>query len=326
MSRAEAFPVEGKGSWLPRRQRRPGYLAPCLLALYGGSLYAQSARAPDPSPPTQSAELAPTGPAAREVGQLSDDPAVHMLLELAKGRFNQGVLAQDAASIERALDALELGMALSPAPGLLFNAARVEQQLGHCAEATDLYQRFLAGQAAGAGRERTERQLEQLGACDAAQLTRAAWVLPGLSHGLHAPAVGSAPYEPPVSWTSLEESLDAPETADTGRIVSWSLVGAAGVCAVLTGVFFAQAYSAQQDIDDLQNHPEAPDAGSRLTELQQQGQSAQRRAQIFGVLTGTLGLAGGIGLWWTSRAAASPERGGSPAGLGGVAATWTGQF
>jgi hypothetical protein len=253
-------------------------------------------------------------------------------LDLAKQRFNHGVLDRDLASTKQALDALRLAMAISGASGLFYNAARVEQQLGHCREATDLYRRFLAKRPESTAQARAEHQLARLGACDDSQPGESAWVVPQVSHTLQWNAVGPSGDDPPVGWGQLEVSADTPPGVPVESIVVWGLAGGAGLSAVLASVFFVRAWGVHEDFEDTRNNPQGAGDGSHLIELQEQGRSAQRGARVFGVIAGTLGLATGVGFWLTSRAADDSGVEQVPAGVGmravsdGVAASWTGHF
>jgi len=239
-------------------------------------------------------------PAAVEPSEAAAATSVEQfLLELAKDRFNRGVLEKDRAELERALDALRLGHSLSQDPALAFNAARVARELGQCAEARIWYETFLAGESKPERRQRAERQLAELAPCDPNQPTESVWVLPAQSAEVLSVPAWRLWSAQPVSWPEFESSPSAP-AVHPARPWFWGAAGAAGVSAVLTGVFLVQANSKDAALEQLQPDPADPAATQeRIQQLQSEGRAAQTRAQVFGLVSLGLGVTAAVGLWVT---------------------------
>jgi len=275
-----------------------------LVGLWVEPCPAQPASSPLPSAPA--AELPSDSPAptaeAEEANDSSSAQSVgvaQFLLELAKDRFNRGVLEKNPAELERALDALRFGYSLSAAPALAFNAARVARELGHCAEARAWYETFLAREQRPERRQRAEHQLAGLAPCDPSQPTESVWVLPAQSVWvLPVPAWGLSSAQP-ATFAQLESSASEPAPS-ASRPWFWGVAGAAGVSAVLSGVFLVQAGSKDAELERLQ--PDAADpaaSAERVQHLQAEGRAAQTRAQVFGAITAGLGVTAAVGLWVT---------------------------
>ncbi|HKO94364.1 MAG TPA: hypothetical protein VJU61_24590 [Polyangiaceae bacterium] len=284
-----------------RRHRSYVMRLALLAGLWGEPCLAEPGSAVAPG---RAIELPSESPAAAPLVVEPSEPAAassveQFLLELAKQRFNRGVLEKDRAQLERALDALRFGYSLSQDPALAFNAARVARELGHCAEVRFWYETFLARESKPERRQRAERQLAELAPCDPNQPTESAWVLPAQSaEVLSAPAwrLSSAK---PVSWPEFESSPSAPAGA-AARPWFWGAAGAAGVSAVLTGVFLVQASSKDAALEELQPDPADPQATEeRIQQLQSEGRAAQTRAQVFGLVALGLGVTATVGLWVT---------------------------
>jgi len=293
---------QGARSWLPRA------LA-ALLVLCPAVVHAEDEH-PTGTEPAASLSARRDGDAQAESDAASDTPlqrGVGFLERLARDRFNRGVLERQPELLEQALDALELGMLLSPAPGLVFNAALVQQRLGHCSEAAELFRRFLALPTSGKSRERAEQQLSQLASCTESEPQRAALVLPGVSLEVELPPSAPDRYAPVLGWREFAESEPEPGIG-AGRIAFWSLAAGAVLSAGYAVVCVAQAGSAHEDFERLATSGGDPE---QLAAAQQAGQSAQTRARIFGGVAAGLGLGAGLVFWLTRGPSAGAEAGAS---------------
>jgi hypothetical protein len=287
-------------AWRPLRRGR--LLGPCALAL---CCRVEPSAAQAPAAPAAAASAESSAPQSAELAEGADGTraVARFLLERAKERFNRGVLERDASELERAFDALLLGRALSRDPALSFNAARVARELGQCREAQLLYQSFLASEPSAERRARAERQLTELGECDAAELTLDSSVLPGVALGVAAVPpwrLGAAPF----GWDELQPGEVAPEARPAWL---WALAGGAGASALLTGIFLLQAGSKDAELERFRPDPAAPEqAGAQIRRLQSGGRAAQTRARVFGVLTAGLGIGTLAGFWFTAPAEEAP--------------------
>lgn len=245
------------------------------------------------------------------------------LLEQAKERFNRGVASHDREALEGALDLLKLGRNLTGDPAFDFNAARVARELGRCAEASAGYQRFIEREPKGERRQRAEQRLAELHCSSEAALATVE-VLPGETPRLTAIAPGRGLRPPALSWDELGTG-PAAESSSSTPIVLWGLVGAAGVSALLSGVFLAQAGSKDSELAHLQ--PGDEQRPEKVAQLQADGHAAQTRARIFGALAAGLGAGAAIGFWWSSQSAATQESGLVVQSDGaGASASWVGSF
>lgn len=238
---------------------------------------------------------------ADDLGERPEARALaQFLLARAKQRFNRGVLEKAPAELEAAFDLLSLGRTLELDPAFAFNAARVARELGHCQEARLLYQQFLELERNPERRQRAEQRLGELAGCDAFELTTASSVLPGVALGV-LPAPWQTGPARPLAWTELEPAVAA-EESEWQRPLCWSLLGGAGVSAVLSTIFAVQAASKDAELERFTPDPTQPDAApAQIAQLQSEGRAAQTRARVFGAIAAGLGVAAGVGFWVSSR-------------------------
>ena len=309
-------------------EKRRALGAACKLALLALSSVAPC-RAQTPalaqrgSPAPQGGEL-PAPPAASLNGGSDSGALARFLLERAKERFNRGVLEHDRADLESAWDVLNLGRTLTLDPAFAFNAARVARDLGRCQDARLSYQAFIEQEPSAERRQRAEQRLSELGSCADSPPSEASSVLPGETLGVMPTAAWHTLQPRLLAWDELAQA-PAAESRHGERLLLWGLVGAAGVSAVLSGIFFARAASRDRALEQLP--PDGQSLPETITELQAEGHTAQTRARIFGVLAAGLGAGAAIGFWWSARADESSGSGlAFLASNSGASARWQRRF
>ena len=87
--------------------------------------------------------------------------------EEARSVYSLGKAAYDRGDYQEALTRFSRAYALRPAPALLFNMAQASRLSGkgHCAEALDLYERYLQRDPAPENRTEVEERIGQMRAC-----------------------------------------------------------------------------------------------------------------------------------------------------------------
>jgi hypothetical protein len=130
-----------------------------------------------------------------------------------------------------------------------------------------------------------------------------------------------------VSWAELEATASAAEPSSY-RPWFWGAAGAAGVSALLSGIFVVQAGSKDAELERLEPDPADPGAAAEhAEELQSEGRAAQTRARVFGAVAAGLGVTAVVGLWLTSPASEAPSSElVLQASSDGASATWHRRF
>jgi len=138
----------------------------------------------------------------------------------------EGLEAFERKQYEQGLEAFEKAYALSPLPGFLYNLALGNRLLGRCAEAAELYRRYLAADPKAKNRKKVEARLEEMERCAEGQKPKPA---PAPEPPDEAPAVlEPAPPPPPPPPVVVTEPEPAPKRSSPLPWISAALGVAAG--------------------------------------------------------------------------------------------------
>ena len=247
--------------------------------------------------PIPAATLAPPPQSEQASIDTRARDAAEQLERRARVYFNRGVLKQSPDAFERATACLQLAMTLSPAPGLVFNRAVVEQRLGHCADASNLFSRFLSIAPSSPSRARAEAAIVDLADCAKQSPGESAFSMPGRSLELMLP---EARIEAgPVQWEELPSDLPTVEAhlearaTEKRKVWLWTLGGATAMSLVVTSILFIETWLAH---DRLERALRLGHSGD-ISRLRDRGEALQLYTRLSAGFTGALGGATALSLF-----------------------------
>ena len=212
-------------------------------------------------------------------------------LQRAAALYDKGKRHFDIAEYTAAIAAWKEAYLLSSEPLLLFNIAQAHRLAGDCGQANRFYLNYKRVQP----RPANQAELDSA-------MAKCAGIAPAT--GDTTPTTGTPPVrvEPPPTTTSP----GTPETVDvdqgrTLRLSGLAVAGAGGIAGIIAIVY---AVRASEKADDVAGRPAGSMWSKELDQIQADGQSAQTRARIFGVIS-AIGIAGGAAVWWYGRTKSS---------------------
>lgn len=214
-------------------------------------------------------------------------------LQKAATLYDRGKRHFDIAEYAAAIAAWKEAYLLSSEPLLLFNIAQAHRLAGDCAQANRFYLNYKRVQP------RPPNQAE----LDSA-MAKCAGVAPATGDGgqttITPPVVEPPPsvVEPPPETVPPQREA-TPETVEVDQGRTWRLsglaIGAAG--GVAGAIAIVYAVRASEKADDIASLPPGTQWTKELDDAQADGQSAQTRSRVFGVIS-VAALIGGAALYY----------------------------
>lgn len=201
--------------------------------------------------------------------------------------FAIGKRHYDLAEYRPAIAAWKRAYLLSNEPLLLFNIAQAYRLSGDCAQANRFYFNYQRLVPKPANRLELE---EAMAKCQGVEPATADTAEPGTEPG------PTGPVEPP---RPPEKPPEVP-TVDRGgnlRLAGISTAAAGGAIGIVSLVF---GLSARSKAGEIEGKPRNTTWSPDLAELERDGEAAQGRARVFGVIS-VAAIATGATLWWIGR-------------------------
>ncbi len=231
----------------------------------------------------------------------------------AKKHLEKAMQDHAAGKFEDALGELTLAYSLDPQPNLLYAIGQVHVKLGHCAEAIDFYQRFLASKPPAGPAGEAQQAIET---CQ-----KHATLEPLVNE----PKTPAKPVEPPPPPPPAPRSLPPPPPPPPpgpspfyADLVGDALVGA-GVIAGIVGI--VEYTGARSDLDSADKQS-TYDAHQKLVD---DASSKRTLSVIFGAAGGALVVGGVVRYLVHDRTEGSHGVAIVPTTRGGVV-TWSARF
>jgi len=258
--------------------------------------------------------------AARSAEEVS--PAADAAAEEA---YRRAEAAYQGKDLPGALREMEQAYGLSQRADLLYNLARIEDELGRCGPARAHYQQYLEQVPEGEARAEAKLADERLGAT----CVEAAAGAPGPAAPVvatAAPAPAPPPVRPPVATAGPGPApITTEDHGSTQRWLGWSLI-AGGVVAGLGAAYFLD--SAIDSRNALQASVDADLAGGPPYDqgLKDEQERHERTARALGASSAALLVGGAIVVLLAPRASESGSRVGVQLQPGLFAATYGQRF
>jgi hypothetical protein len=202
----------------------------------------------------------------------------------AAALYDTGKRHFDIAEYAAAIAAWKEAYLLSSEPLLLFNIAQAHRLAGDCAQAN----RFYLNYKRVAPRPANQAELDSA-------MAKCAGIEPAT--GDTTPTTPSAiRVEPPPPAPAPALTPDVVEV-DQGRTLRYSGLAVGGAGAVAGIIAIVYAVRASEKADEVAGRPVGTPWSNDLDQVQADGQSAQTRARIFGVVS-AIGLLGGAAVWY----------------------------
>lgn len=237
-----------------------------------------------------------------------------------------------AQRYDQAITAYSKAHALTDAAGFLYNIAQSYRLAGNCRKAIEYYEQFLADAPDTPIRAKVEGFVTEMWRCIDRQGKAEPRPDPSATgDGVIEKRVSADSGSDPLQDDRLSQRLRASQADSSQRTLeaersgwAWTGLGISGlgVLAVGTGTYFGlQASKHQRELDFFEGEWTAREEG-----LQSQGQSAQRKGLIFGIVGGSAVIGGLLAF------ALAPTRYRTSTGLavtpraGGAQLGWSAQF
>jgi hypothetical protein len=193
----------------------------------------------------------------------------------------------DIAEYAAAIAAWKEAYLLSSEPLLLFNIAQAHRLAGDCGQAN----RFYLNYKRVAPRPANQAELDSA-------MAKCAGIEPatGDTTPVNPPPIPVEPAPPPPAPSSPPETVEV----DQGRTLRYSGLAVAGAGAVAAIIAIVYAVRASEKADEIAGLPAGTPWSKELDQVQADGQSAQTRARVFGVVS-AVGLIGGAAVWYYGR-------------------------
>lgn len=202
----------------------------------------------------------------------------------AAALYDKGKRHFDIAEYAAAIVAWKEAYLLSSEPLLLFNIAQAHRLAGDCAQAN----RFYLNYKRVAPRPTNQAELDSA-------MAKCAGIEPatGDTTPTEPAPIPVAPTPPPPAAPVVPETIEV----DQGRTLRYSGLAIGGAGAVAGIIAIVYAVRAHEKADDIAGRPAGTPWSKELDQIQADGQSAQTRARIFGVVS-AVGLIGGAAVWY----------------------------
>ncbi len=207
----------------------------------------------------------------------------------------------DIAEYPAAIAAWKESYLLSNEPLLLFNIAQAHRLAGDCAQANRFYLNYKRAVPKPANQAELDTAMAKCaGVQPAGDTTPVVSPIVPPAPAPDAPAPVQPP-TPPAPVVTTPPPMDAPDThpGRTLRIAGIVVASAGGLASVVAVV---SAFTARSDANDVSGQNRGTEWGDALARTERDGQSAQTRARVFGVLGVAAIVTGGV-LWWRGRQA-----------------------
>lgn len=215
-------------------------------------------------------------------------------VQKAAALYDSGKRHFDIAEYGAAIAAWKEAYLLSSEPLLLFNIAQAHRLAGDCAQANRFYLNYKRVQPKPTNQAELDSAMAKCAGVEPATgdttpttSTTTVQSTPPLS--VIEPAPSSA-----VSMSTAPRDTVEVDEGRTLRLSGIAIAGAGGVAGVIAIVY---AVRASKKADEVSGRPEGGPWTKELEQTQTDGQSAQTRARIFGVVS-ALGAIGGAALWY----------------------------
>jgi tetratricopeptide (TPR) repeat protein len=209
----------------------------------------------------------------------------------AAALYDRGKRHFDIAEYAAAIAAWKEAYLLSSEPLLLFNIAQAHRLAGDCAQAN----RFYLNYKRVAPRPANQAELDSA-------MAKCAGIAPATGDTTPANALPPIAVEPAPPTPTPAPATPPPDTVevDQGRTLRYSGLAIGGAGAVAGIIAIVYAVRASEKADEIADRPIGTAWSKELDQVQADGQSAQTRARIFGVI-GAVGLLGGAAVWYYGR-------------------------
>lgn len=212
----------------------------------------------------------------------------------AAAAFERAMAAYEARDLKAALAAMRESLRLSGRPELLYNIARLEEELGNCADALSDYREYLERVPQGRYRTEAERASAELSLrCPAAVASASPPPLDSPAPPPAAAAVPAASPPPPAAPPPAHKQPDAPAAGRWPPVaLGYGAIGL-GVVAGASAIYLRQ--EAVEARDSFQTSVDAARQGGPRADfgLEDEHHRKETWAWILGVGGGAL-VAGGI--------------------------------
>lgn len=222
---------------------------------------------------TPAAEAPPEAAAPAEAGGPTEAEAT------AVTRYREGVAHFKAGRFAEALERFDVAYKLDPRPVLLFNLARVHEEMGHAEAAIEHFELYLAREPQAEDRADIERRIRVMSAIVAQRDARRE-APPEV-----APPSAPAPAGPPPLAEDTKLAAVAPVGRSTLPIWGWSAVGV-GLAAAGVGVYYGLEADAAEG-----EHARAVTAAQKRRTASR-AEDAATRANFAFITAGVLSAAG----------------------------------
>ena len=216
-------------------------------------------------------------------------------LQRAAALYDRGKRHFDIAEYTAAIAAWKEAYLLSSEPLLLFNIAQAHRLSGDCAQANRFYLNYKRVQP----RPPNQAELDSAMSKCAGVAPATGDTTPTGTPPLEPAPPNITPEQPPITQAPPATQQPTPDTVeiDQGRIwrLSGLAIGGAGVVAGTIAIVYA--IRASEKADDISSQPPNTTFDNELQQAQSDGQSAQTRARIFGVVS-VAALIGGAALYY----------------------------
>lgn len=243
----------------------------------------------------------------------------------ARAAYQRAEVAYQSKDLASALHEMEQAYQLSQRADLLYNLARIEDELGRCGAAREHYQQYLQrvpeGEARAEAQVADERLAVRCNNTATAALATAAAPAP--------PVAASVPPTPTPTPTPTSERRSPPisgsDQGSTQRWIGWSLV-AGGVVAGIGAAYFLDATIDARDA--LQASVNSQLAGGPRYDrgLKDEKERHERTARALGAASAALLVGGAIVVLLAPRASETALRAGVQVQPGLFAATYRHPF
>jgi tetratricopeptide (TPR) repeat protein len=169
-------------------------------------------------------------------------------LEDARALYARGKAAYDAGDYQEALSQFSRAYALHPTPALLFNMAQASRLsgAGHCAEALELYERYLERDPAPENPAEIRDRIAQMRACASEESPPAAPPKAPEPRPSAPPAPNAAPAVPSTA-TALRTASAPEKPRPSPPLAAMITTGIGASLAIAGGILYLQARSKYDD-------------------------------------------------------------------------------